>query len=175
MTSSSSSDKGNTNTMSYSHPNFKRHLNYQFGLIKNRNNNEIILNKIYKVTNEDVMKIYKAKKNKDFELKEYQDNLLLSIGDLISRDSYERLERKFRRIRKANLCTVENNYPILRKEELKEEKIVKRINHQKDYYINYLAKTAPEGFGFVDNARFLPKIEFVKTFFRPKKEDSKKK
>lgn len=119
-----------------------------------------LLSNIYKITPMIEEQIETAKKKKkSLNLKMYQNNLLLTIGNNISKNSFDQLERKFSQLR--NFCDkyYETNATFIKELEVSEEQIIKKINY-KGSECEKMMKTT--GKAFYHRTNFvLPKIKFL--------------
>lgn len=119
-----------------------------------------LLSNIYKITPKIEEQIETAKrKKKSLDLKMYQNNLLLTIGNNLSKQSLDRLERKFSQLR--NFCDkyYETNVNFIKELEISEEQIINKINYQGSECEKIMKTT---GKSFYHRTNFvLPKIKFL--------------
>ncbi len=135
----------------------------------NLTEDEKILENVYRLTPEYFNKIHKAKKKKDkLNLERYQQNLLLTISDTISKDGYKKLKRQFHKIRDKVHVNIEKSNEFIIGLEKKEKKIIKEINLTSGKCEEMMRNT---GFSFGLKKFSLPKIKFYRIIKVPKKKN----
>ena len=135
----------------------------------NLTEDEKILENVYRLTPEYFKKIHQAKKKKDqLNLENYQQNLLLTISDTISKDGYKKLKRQFHTIRDKVHVNIEMSNDFIIGLEKKEKKIIKEINVASGKCEEMMRTT---GFSFGLKKFSLPKIKFRRLIKVPKKKN----
>ena len=135
----------------------------------NLTEDEKILGNVYRLTQEYFNKIHQAKKKKDkLNLENYQNNLLLTISDTISKNGYKKLKNQFNKIRDKVHVNIEMNKDFIIGLEKKEKKIIKQINYTSGKCEEMMRNT---GFSFGLKKFSLPKIKFYRILKVPKKKN----
>ena len=129
--------------------------------------NDKILSKVYRNTPKLQLKIIRIKKQKsNFPLREYQEILLNTVSNNLSRESTMKLGKSFTILRNSVNKRYETNYDYLKEVEEKEEKIYNRINYKSEmFHRNILKNQNEEQKKYYFNLNYikeLPKIKFEK-------------
>ncbi len=149
--------------------NKKQNQNKKSLYTHNLTEDEKLLENVYRLTPEYFNKIHKAKKKKDkLNLERYQQNLLLTISDTISKDGYKKLKRQFHKIRDKVHVNIEKSNEFIIGLEKKEKKIIKEINLTSGKCEEMMRNT---GFSFGLKKFSLPKIKFYRIIKVPKKKN----
>ena len=95
--------------------------------------------KVYKISDLFDSSLNKIKRmKKDIDLKQYQKSLINLGMTTFSKESVTKLDKTFYKIRKENRVNIQNNVRFLKRIELKEERIIKKINKNNEKAKNIL-------------------------------------
>ena len=123
---------------------------------------------LYKTTDELNFHINSIKKSKQKKkLKEYQNDLLDSIKNVISIYGYDKLRNKLEEIHKYNRYKKRLNYKYIKQLENNEKKIIQDVNKCNKYYLR-----SKKSKGFIKYKFELPPLEF-KSVIKNRMKDKK--
>lgn len=95
--------------------------------------------RVYKISDLFDISLSKIKRmKKDIDLKQYQKSLINLGMTTFSKESVTKLDKSFYKIRKDNKVNIPNNVRFLKRVELKEERIIKKINKNNEKAKNIL-------------------------------------
>lgn len=118
-----------------------------------------ILDRLYHFPLNYIKELEKAKKQKStLSLERYQNNLLEAVGDNISRENKQRLEKKFYQLRVECLQSKVRQDVISLEEIEEKEKAIINYTNMCDKYCEEMLRTA--GNGFRKTKFILPEIKF---------------
>ena len=129
--------------------------------IKGKNLKEKLLNRVYEknpVANKKMMKVKKSKEK--INLNNYQNLLLKTAEPILSKDSFNHLDKIFNRLRTDNNDIYEYNYPYIKDLENKEKDIINNINQVNNNYYKFLNKYKTLNEFYTNKTLQLPKINF---------------
>lgn len=129
-----------SNVNSYNAFNIVRGLSSQRLSVAQRTPHERTLReKVYKISELFDSSLNKIKRmKKDIDLKQYQKSLINLGMTTFSKESVSKLDKTFYKIRKENRVNIQNNVRFLKRIELKEERIIKKINKNNEKAKNIL-------------------------------------
>ena len=129
--------------------------------IKGKNFKEKLLNRVYEKNPVANKKIIKVKKSKEkINLNNYQNLLLKTAEPILSKDSFNHLDKIFNRLRTDNNDIYEYNYPYIMDLENKEKDIINNINQVNNNYNKFLNKYKTLNEFYSNKTIQLPKINF---------------